>query len=177
MAKMVGPLPVVGWAILGGAGVLIWLAGKDLNRTSVIIQNYPGAYNGYRPFDLFRFGRPNRHLKPPQTPEEPVPPGSGDTPQDFPNVPTMVPTTDSAAPPYFDFVNSTLVPQAGPNINYITVGDSDSLYTMASRLYNNPMRSVDIFNANRQGVVRADGTPGIMASPDFVQPGTRLIIP
>lgn len=178
-------LPSGALAVLVGGGVVLWLAGRNMNQTVVAVSQ-GGPAPIWNPF-TFRAGRPFRHPgstvpnapgpgQPggPQGPEQPVAPG---TLPDLP-LPGQLPQTDNAAPPYNDsWVASTLIPQPRPDITYVEAGGADNLYTLSMRNYNTPLRSVDIFNANRQGVMRADGTPGIMASPDFIEPGTRIIIP
>lgn len=184
MPTMVGPLPAGTLAVLGLAGVAIYLAGKDMNRQStVILQDRPVAYPLF-PFGRrgFRRRRDGDHLN-----------NSGITPEDSgyvdPNIPQpppleydpsespITPGSDPAVPPYTDTVFSPTVPQTATGLTYVNAGQSDNLYTLSSRLYNNPRRAVDIFNANRAGVQRADGSPGVMAAPGFIEPGTRLIIP
>jgi len=177
----VNSLPAPAWIVLGTGGLLLWLAGRNLNQTAVTVQEQGAPGYVWNPF-MFRFGRPFRHPMDvrhgepggPQSPEPQTAPGT------LPEIPLpgSLPQTDSAAPPYnTGTVVSQLTQQPRPGITYIEAGDSDNLYTVSVRNYNTPLRAVDIFNANRQGVIRADGTPGIMASPDFIQPGTRLIIP
>lgn len=177
--------PAVG--VVAAGAVVLFLAGRNLNQTTITSTAVGGPRPLWSPF-AFRFGRPFRHpadqapnrMPPPgqpggpQGPQPPVAPG---TLPDLP-LPGTLPQTDSAAPPYNDTtVLSSLIPQPRPGINYVEAGTGDNLYTLSMRTYNTPLRSVDIFNANRQGVMRADGTPGIMASPDFIEPGTRIIIP
>lgn len=184
MARVLSP---AGWTILAVGGLAIYLAGRDMNRATTVVQvqGYPMAYPWYFRYNhWFGAGGRRRRSRPPEQPEQP--PESAENanagvpglPPIVPTEPTVTPGADVATPPYSSaVVQSTLVPQAAPNIQYITAGENDNLYTMSMRLYNTPMRSMDIFNANRVDTVRADGTPGIMAAPDFVQPGTQLIIP
>jgi hypothetical protein len=182
MARMIGPLPGLAWTILGLGALGIFYAGRDLNASATTAAN-PNTATAY-PVSLFaffdRFGRPQRHLPPPgpgnpggpQGPLAPVPPGTAPVPTGH------LPSVDSSAPPYANTsVFSPLTPQTATGITYVEAGGADNLYTMSVRNYNTPLRSVDIFNANREGVVRADGSPGIMSSPDFIEPGTRIIIP
>lgn len=107
-----------------------------------------------------------------------MPTGLVTTSNPHPIVSPFTAISDPAVPPYSDAsVLSTLVAPPYPHLTYVTPGESDDIYTIASRIYNNPRRAIDIFNANRIGVFRVDGTPGIMPTPNTIEPGVRLIIP
>lgn len=68
-------------------------------------------------------------------------------------------------------------PPPKPHVRYYTVVKNDNLWNIAKRYYKNPLKWVTIYNANRSGHRRADGTMGMIKSPNLIYPGWRLIIP
>lgn len=71
-------------------------------------------------------------------------------------------------------VNSEMVKmhQASPNGTR-----GGSLAGMAEIYFGDSRRWVDIFNANRRGVTRPDGSVGFLVNPEDVRAGDRLVIP
>jgi nucleoid-associated protein YgaU len=64
-----------------------------------------------------------------------------------------------------------------PAMRYHTVkGSGETLYGMAQEIYGNPRQFVDIYNANRTGIIRKDNTPGILDSIDAPLPVGALIL-
>jgi len=53
----------------------------------------------------------------------------------------------------------------------------DNLWNIAKRYYGNGAQYVRIFNANRVGVRRPDGSNGMISNPNLIYPGWRLVIP
>lgn len=43
--------------------------------------------------------------------------------------------------------------------------------------YGTPNRWQDIYNANRKGVVRADGESGFIENPQMLNAGARILVP
>jgi hypothetical protein len=68
-------------------------------------------------------------------------------------------------------------PAPRPRVRYYVVKRGDTLSGIAKRYYNNPLGYVRIFNANRAGKRRSDGTPGMISNPNRINVGWRLIIP
>lgn len=55
---------------------------------------------------------------------------------------------------------------------------SETLYGLAQEMYGNPRRAVDIYNANRSGVIRADRAMGFIDNLDAPLPvGAYVLIP
>lgn len=52
-----------------------------------------------------------------------------------------------------------------------------TLKSISRTYYGNENRWLDIYNANRSGVRRADGTPGLIQNPNALLSGWRLVIP
>lgn len=63
------------------------------------------------------------------------------------------------------------------SINYYTVVPGDSLSKIAASKYHNANLWPRIYDANKSGITRADGTKGFIKNPDLILPGWRLIIP
>lgn len=75
----------------------------------------------------------------------------------------------------------TKPPQVKPKVKYATVAPwparNSTLSGLALTYYRNANRWHDIYNANRKGVRRADGTVGMISNPNKLQPGWKLVIP
>lgn len=94
----------------------------------------------------------------PAAPELPKP----ETPK--PEEPKPKPTTPKPAPPK-------------PKVRYYTVKRGDTLWDIAVKYYKNGADYGRIYNANRKGKKRADGTNGMISNPKVISPGWKLIIP
>lgn len=115
---------------------------------------------------LAHFGAPPNALPPSLTPAPTITP----TPAPVPTpVPTPTPTPTPAPPP---------APAAA---RWYTVTPwptkGSTLWGIAEIFYGNGSQYSRIFNANRTGVRRADGSMGMITSPNLIRPGWRLQIP
>lgn len=55
---------------------------------------------------------------------------------------------------------------------------AETLYGLAQEMYGNPRRAVDIYNANRSGVIRGDRAMGFIDNMDAPLPvGAYVLIP
>lgn len=72
-------------------------------------------------------------------------------------------------------------PPAKSKVRYYTVkawpAKGSSLYTIAEIYYHNGNEWPRIYNANKKGIKRADGTPGVISNANLIYPGEKLIIP
>lgn len=59
----------------------------------------------------------------------------------------------------------------------ITVQKGFTLWELAGFFYHNPMAWISIWNANKAGTTRVDGTPGVITDPNKIYVGQDLIIP
>lgn len=64
---------------------------------------------------------------------------------------------------------------------YITVekwpAQNSTLSGISKTAYGTYSRWPDLYNANRAGTIRADGTPGMVVNPDLIYAGWRILIP
>lgn len=65
-------------------------------------------------------------------------------------------------------------PVSKPKVRYYTVRPGDTLSKIGKK-YNVGWQS--IYNANRTGKKRADGSKGILSNPNLIRPGQKLVIP
>lgn len=67
------------------------------------------------------------------------------------------------------------------NIRYVTVQPwpkkNSSLWSIAQTYYHDGNKWPEIFNANRKGRTRADGSPGVINNANLIYPGEKLIVP
>ena len=72
-------------------------------------------------------------------------------------------------------------PPKTKNIRYVTVQPwpkkNSSLWSIAQTYYHDGNKWPEIFNANRKGRTRADGTPGVISNANLIYPGEKLIVP
>ena len=109
----------------------------------------------------------------------------GATPQLLPP-PIFAPPTVQPDPPPEDNTPPPVVnnpppvvtpPPPKPTIRYYTVVRGDTLWGISRRYYGNGIYYPRIYNANRSGTRRADGTMGMISNPNLIYPGWKLIIP
>lgn len=112
------------------------------------------AENSMVKLALTKFGSPPVPL--PAPPDQPTPPGPTPTP-----TPTPTP------------------PQNGQRWAYVTPWPTrfSTLWGISSYYYGSGKEYPRIYNANRVGVTRPDGTPGFIRNPDLIYAGARLYIP
>ena len=121
---------------------------------------------------LAHFGSPPNPLPPALTPPPVIPPGNVYTPGDpepAHPVPNPVPVPTPAPPP------------APANVRWYTVQPwprkGSSLWTIAEIFYGNGAQWPRIYNANKKGVRRPDGSLGMINDPNTVYTGWKLYIP
>lgn len=72
-------------------------------------------------------------------------------------------------------------PSTKPKIRYFTVtpwpSQGSTLYGIAKKYYHNGNEWPRIYNANKYGHKRADGSPGVIRNANLIYPGEKLIIP
>lgn len=72
-------------------------------------------------------------------------------------------------------------PPAKAKVRYYTVKPwpqkGSSLWSIAQIYYHDGSKWTEIYNANRKGITRADGTPGVISNANLIWPGEKLIIP
>lgn len=66
-------------------------------------------------------------------------------------------------------------------MRYVTVtvwpSQTGTLWGIAQKYYNNGSRWIEIYNANKRGVTRPDGTQGWITNPDLIWPGRTVWVP
>lgn len=139
---------------------------------------------------LQHFGSPPNPLPPPLTPPPSItptptpttpPPATGGGAQILPSV-TPVPPSQAPGP-----VGATRIPPAPSpapsvaNVRWYVVKAwplrGSSLWSIAQMFYGNGSQYPRIFNANKVGVRRPDGTMGMISNPNVIRAGWRLYIP
>jgi hypothetical protein len=114
---------------------------------------------------LARFGSPPSPLPPPLTPGPTIPPPVS-VPPPVVTPPTPVPPPSAPSPSTARWYTVKAWPLKG-----------SSLWSIATIYYGSGAQWPRIFNANKKGVRRADGTLGMITNPDVVYTGWRLQIP
>jgi nucleoid-associated protein YgaU len=110
------------------------------------------------------FGPPTAPVPtPPVTTTTPPPVTTPTTPKPTPVVPKPKPKPKPAPAP--------------KKITYYTVKPGDTLSGIALKYYHNGHNWSPIYNANKHGVRRADGTTGMISNPNLIRVGWKLIIP
>lgn len=122
---------------------------KYLESTQLTLQEY-----ALMRYALVRLGAPPIPL--------PAPPDPPQTPVVTPLPPPVVP----AQPP-----------PASAQLRFYYVAPGDSLSKIALRWYGNAGSWTDIYNANRKGYTRPDGSPGFISNPNYLRPGDKLWLP
>lgn len=156
-----GQLVINGLIALGYSPTLVdsavrkYLAAEQLSVSEFTIIGLALAKYGSPPIPL-----PPSGQNPPTTnPTNPPPPKS--TP------PPVKPAPKPPAPK----------PAPKPKVRYYTVKSGDNLWNIAKKYYGNGALYGRIYNANRKGVRRADGSTGMIVKPSLIYAGWKLIIP
>lgn len=72
-------------------------------------------------------------------------------------------------------------PPKTTKVRYVTVQawpkKNSSLWSIAETYYHDGNRWPEIYNANRKGRKRADGSPGVIGDANRIYPGEKLIVP
>lgn len=121
---------------------------------------------------LKHFGAPPQTLTPPETNPTPT---TGDPTPPPPSSPPPPPPHNNPPPP-------PAPPPTQPQLRYITVTPwpgtpYDSLAKIARQFYGSDNQWPRIFNANRAGFRRPDGSWGWVNNPSLIYPGRTLWIP
>lgn len=115
------------------------------------------------------------------TPPHPIPPDPDDL-----NPPPPTPTPPPPPPPPKNVNTPTKPPPKPkpppkapkkPKVRYYTVRRGDNLWNISKKYYGSGYKYSVIFNANRKGKRRADGTWGMIRNPNLIYPNWKLIIP
>lgn len=125
---------------------------------------------------LAHFGAPPNPLPPSLNPPPSIPIGTGNEPAPTPVIITRPPEqTVQTAPP------APAPPPAPASVRWYVVKPwpqkGSSLWTIAEIFYGNGNQYTRIYNANRTGVRRPDGSMGMISNPNLIQPGWKLYIP
>lgn len=140
-------------ATLSDSAIRKYIAGNDPGPS---IQEY-----ALQRLALQHFGSPPQPLPPSLTPPPVIP------------APTPTPTPPPPAP--------TPVPPAPVQLRWFTVTPwptkGSTLSGIASIFYGNQSQWPRIYNANRTGVTRPDGSKGMISNPNLIYTGWRLYIP
>ena len=192
LGRRVGNFPLWVWIGLGLAGLLAYSSYKK-NKTA----QQTTAQSGTLPTTQTASGSTPASLIPQfvnQVYDNPTPPvvnvtTNSTTPvnvtNNIPTAPSPTPTPappPPARPPAAPPPPPTPAPPAG---QWVTVGVWNStnapwnstLWGIAQHVYGNGALYPKIFAANKQGVMRPDGTAGPIANPNLVYPGERIWVP
>jgi nucleoid-associated protein YgaU len=91
--------------------------------------------------------------------------------------PTPTPVTPAPVKPTPKPVPKPAPKPAPKKITYYTVKPGDTLSGIALKYYHNGHNWSPIYNANKSGTKRADGTKGMISNPNLIRVGWKLIIP
>lgn len=139
-------------ATVADQAIRTYLAGQSLSLQQASLVNLA----------LQKFGAPPTPLPPgPPLPTVPLPPAP-------PVKPTPKPPAKPPAPKPTKFRYVTVTHFPSP---------AGTLWNIAQTYYHNGNEWPKIFNANKYGTRRADGTPGMIKNPNLIYPGWRLIVP
>lgn len=169
-AQQPGPATNEEWAV----NAINYLIGQgyDANVADSAVRKYLEStrLNGQEyaliRFALVKLGSPPVPL--PIPPDAPSPPSGGGTPP---------PVTPPSAPP----PAPSPVPSSAPALRYVVVRPWPSKYSTLSGIayifYGRQDAWHDIYNANRKGYTRPDGSPGFISNPNYLRSGDVLWVP
>lgn len=102
-----------------------------------------------------------------------TPPPVEDTDNDHPHPPGP-PTGPPPGPPHPQPAGQwvTVAPWSSTNAPW-----NSTLWGIAQHTYGNGALYPKIFAANKQGIVRPDGTSGFISNPNLIHPGDRIFVP
>lgn len=96
-------------------------------------------------------------------------------------LPAPPPPPDPPAPPITPVTPPPPAPVQPPTqtvaLRYVVVRGGDSLWKIAYRYYGRGEAWHDIYNANRKGYTRPDGSAGYISNPNYLRPGDVLWVP
>lgn len=140
--------------------------GYDANMADSAIRKYltaeqlnPQEYSLVR-YALEKLGSPPVPLPAPPPPPVVKPPSDNTPP------PPPPPAQPSPAPPQIRIHVVTPWPTRG-----------STLWGIAQMYYGDGRRWVELYNANRIGTTRPDGSPGFISNPNYLRPGDRIYVP
>lgn len=109
---------------------------------------------------------------PTPTPTNPPPPVVPKPPVSIPIKivwPSLPPRTPTPPPPVRPAIRIWIVtPWPVPG---------SSLWSISEKFYGTGTRWPDLYNANRIGTTRPDGSPGFISNPNYLRPGDRIWVP
>lgn len=108
--------------------------------------------------------------------------GSPPVPLPPPPPPPVIPTTPPVTPPPVTPPPPPVQPppvMPAIRIHVVTPWNTrgSTLSGIAQIYYGNANRWPEIFNANRKGTTRPDGSPGFISNPHYLRPGDRVYVP
>lgn len=157
-----------------GQRAITWLIGQNYDATlsdSAIRKYLAGMQPSVSErvligMALARFGAPPQLLPPV---DESVPPS---------RTPIVPPPPSQAPPPVRPAPTPPAPPPVSrPSVRYYTVVKNDNLWNISKRYYGTGLKWGAIYNANRAGKRRSDGSMGMIVNPSLIYPKWRLIIP
>jgi len=135
--------------------------GYDANVADSAVRKYLGAESlNLQEYALIRFALVKLGAPPVPLPSPPAPP-------EKPIVPVAPPPPVQTPPP-------APVPA---KLRFYTVQPGDSLWKIAVKFYGRGSAWFDIYNANRKGYTRPDGSPGFIINPSYLRVGDVLWVP
>lgn len=133
--------------------------GYDANVADSAVRKYLGAEPlTLQEYALIRFALVKLGAPPVPLPSPPAPPQG----------PVSTPTTPPAV---------QTPPATNPGLRFYTVQPGDSLWKIAIKFYGRGSSWFDIYNANRKGYTRPDGSPGFIINPSYLRVGDVLWVP
>lgn len=169
-----------------GQLAITWLIaqGYPSSVSDSAIRKYLDQESGYSSQEFALVTLALRHLGPPPDtlpapifgkPPVPKPPVVNKPPRTPPHPPRRPPVKKPPVkkPP----VKKPPAPKPPAHVRYYTVKPLDNLSKIATKYYHNSKEWSRIYNANKAGHKRADGTPGMISNPNVIRVGWKLIIP
>lgn len=107
----------------------------------------------------------------------------GPPPFPIPSVPDAPPVPDKQGPPVVTppVVTPPTPPPPAKQLRIVVVEpwkrSRSTLSGMALEFYGNAGLWRRIWDANRKGTIRPDGSPGFISNPDYLRPGDRVYVP
>lgn len=164
-----------------GRQCINWLIAQGYDATvsdSAIRKYLSGESTSIQEYTLIRIAL-TRFGSPPQPlPPNPNPPPTIPTPPTTPSRPPIIkPPTQAPFPVRPAPKPPAPKPPPRVSVRYYTVKRGDNLWNIATRYYGSGFKYGTIYNANRYGKRRADGSNGMIKNPALIYPEWRLIIP
>lgn len=144
-------------------------SGYDANMADSAVRKYLTAEElNQQEYALIRYALEELGSPPVPLPAPPPPPtdDGGDDGGGTPDPPPPPPPAPDPAPPAMRIHVVTPWPTMG-----------STLWGIAQMYYGDGRRWQELYNANRAGTIRPDGSPGYISNPDYLRPGDRVYVP